>query len=92
MGQGLAAPAGAQIEFTVHVAGAGGGRLDVVMDGRHGAALAETLIDGEDAILTFVLTGDGARHWIRADVRSADGERTLMIGASPGRGPQRSAG
>jgi hypothetical protein len=80
MGQGVAAPAGSEVELTVHVQGAAGGRVDVVMDGRHGAALPDVLIDGDDAVLAFALTADGERHWLRADVRSADGERTLLIG------------
>jgi hypothetical protein len=79
MGQGLAAPVGAEVEFTVRVCGAAGTKLDIVLDGRHGAALAGAAIE-DDAVLTFLLTADGARHWIRADVRSGDGERLLMIG------------
>jgi hypothetical protein len=80
MGQGLAAPAGEAVAFTLRVTGCAGARVDMVMDGSHGAALAGATCDGEDAVLTFALTSDGARHWIRADVRSEDGERTLMIG------------
>jgi hypothetical protein len=80
MGQGLAAPAGAKVAFTLHVTGCAGAQVDMVMDGSHGAALAGAACDGDDAVLTFALTSDGARHWIRADVRSEDGERTLMIG------------
>jgi hypothetical protein len=80
MGEPLAAPKGAEVRFTVRVRATAGGLLDIVMDGRHGAALEGALIDGADAILTFTLPGDGARHWLRADVRSADGERTLVIG------------
>ena len=80
MGQGLAAPEGAEGAFTVRVGGAAGSRLDVVVDGRHGAALAEAPVEGDDAVLTFRLTGDGARHWVRADLRSDDGQRLLMIG------------
>ena len=57
-----------------------GARLDIVLDGAHGAALAGAVIDGDEASYEFALPGDGARHWLRADVRSADGARTLMIG------------
>jgi hypothetical protein len=80
MGQRVPAPAGAGIEFTVRVRGAAGARLDIVVDGRHGAALAETAIERDDTVRTFLLTADGARHRIRADVRSEDAERLLMIG------------
>ncbi|MGH6972856.1 MAG: hypothetical protein ACREEQ_14715, partial [Caulobacteraceae bacterium] len=79
-GEALAARAGAEVGFTVRIVGAAGARLDIIMDGRHDAALAGAAIDTDDATLAFTLTSDGARHWIRADVRSPDGARTLMIG------------
>jgi hypothetical protein len=80
MGQGIAAPAGAEVAFTLRIAGAAGALVDIVADGRHGAALEGVRVEGDDTVLTFLLTADGQRRWIRADVRSADGERTLMIG------------
>jgi len=80
MGESLAAPAGAAIDFAVHVAGLAGGRIDIVLDGEHGAALADMPVEDEDQTLRFRVAGDGARHWLRADIRSADGERTLAIG------------
>ena len=80
MGEALAVPAGALVLFTVRVRKLAGARLDIVMDGRHGVALVGAEIAGDDVTLGFSLPGDGARHWVRADVRSADGSRTLMIG------------
>jgi hypothetical protein len=80
MGEGLPAPKGAEVAFTVRVQKLAGAKVDVVMDGAHGVALADLLVEGDDATLTFTLPGDGARHWLRADVRSGDGARTLMIG------------
>jgi hypothetical protein len=80
MGEQLAAPAGAAVACTLHVTGLAGARLDVVVDGRHGAALEGATLASDDAVATFLLTSDGARHWIRADVRSADDARTLLIG------------
>jgi hypothetical protein len=80
MGQWLAAPAGAEVGVTVRVQGAAGAWLDVVIDGRRQAALPGATLDGDDAVLTFPLTSDGARHWIRADIRSPDDDRLLLIG------------
>ena len=80
MGEALAAPKGSEATFTVRVRKLAGARVDVILDGEHGIALAETAIKGDDATLSFTLPGDGARHWLRADVRSADGAKTLMIG------------
>lgn len=80
MGQALSVPAGRKAAFTLRVRNATGGCVDVVIDGRHEALLAGATIAGDDAILAFELAGDGARHWLRADIRSADGEHTLLIG------------
>jgi len=80
MGQGLAAPAGCDADFTLRVRNAGGGRVDIVIDGRHQAALSGASLASDDAVLTFQLPADGARHWVRADVRSADGQRIVLIG------------
>ncbi|HXQ09853.1 MAG TPA: CehA/McbA family metallohydrolase [Caulobacteraceae bacterium] len=80
MGQSLAAPRGSTVAFSVHVEGLAGACMDLVMDGQHGVALGDVSIADADQALSFTLPGDGMRHWIRADVRSADGERTLAIG------------
>lgn len=80
MGEALAAPKGAEAQFQVRVRKLAGARIDVILDGEHDVALAGALIEGDDATREFALPGDGARHWLRADVRSADGARTLMIG------------
>jgi len=80
MGQTLNAPAGAEVELSVRVQGADGARLDFVIDGVRDAAPPRAQIDGGDATLTFALPSDAARRWMRADVRSADDERLLLIG------------
>jgi len=80
MGESLPAPKGADVAFALHVEGLAGACVDVVMDGEHGVALAGQPIEHADQTLVFNLPGDGARHWLRADIRSADGERTLAIG------------
>jgi hypothetical protein len=80
MGGALAAPAGSTVTARVTANGLSGARLDVVLDGRHGAALADVEVYGDEAEFAFDLPGDGARHWVRVDARSADGERTLVIG------------
>jgi hypothetical protein len=80
MGESLPAPAGASVAFAVHVEGLAGACIDIVMDGEHAVALADDVIEGDDQTLSFALPSDGRRHWLRADVRSADNERTLVIG------------
>ncbi|HEY1560573.1 MAG TPA: hypothetical protein VGF71_06765, partial [Caulobacteraceae bacterium] len=80
MGEALTIPSGASADFTLHGRGLAGAQVDIVMDGRHDAAMENTILAGDDEILSFQLPGDGERHWIRADIRSADASRTLMIG------------
>ncbi len=80
MGGDLPAPKGADARFKVRVQNLSGAKLDLILDGVHGPALADAIIDSDDAVFDFTLPGDGARHWLRADVRSSDGARTLMIG------------
>jgi hypothetical protein len=80
MGEGLTALAGEAVDVTVHATGLAGARLDIVLDGRHDVALPGAILDADDVLVTFSLPADGARHWLRADIRSADGQRTLMIG------------
>ncbi len=78
MGGGLAAPAGAAVRLDIRVAAAGGGRIAV-----SGPAARLLRVDGEPALgadetrrLTW--TSDGARGWIRVDVRGPDGALWLL--------------
>ncbi len=80
MGEALAAPAGSEVRFLIRLENFSGALVDVILDGRHGAALRGVKVYGETAELRFTLPGDGLRHWIRIDARSPDGERTLLIG------------
>lgn len=78
MGGALAAPAGAAVEFSVRVAGAQGGRIDIIMDGAATPLLAQRGIDADDARRAFSWTSDGKPHWLRADVRDAAGKLILL--------------
>jgi hypothetical protein len=80
MGDGLAVPTRATAVFRLRVRGLTGAKVDIVLDGRHDTALADVRLADDDATLPFEFTGDGQRHWIRADIRSADGAKALMIG------------
>ena len=80
MGDALAAPDGAEVRFTLSANSVKGERIDIVVDGRRGVALAETLIGSDDYVERFDLPSDGRRHWIRADIRDAATGKLLMIG------------
>lgn len=79
MGDVLQAGAGQSVAFTVHVAQAAGGKLEIVADGSVLNVLADSSIGQDDQSFTFPWKSDGHRHWIRANVRGADG-RLLLVG------------
>ena len=77
MGDGLAAPSGAPVRVTIHVAHAAGGSLSLAGDGPK-PKLADATLGGEDETRTFEVAGDGRRHWLRVDVRGPDGKLWLL--------------
>jgi len=75
MGDNLRAPNGESVVFTVQTAP--GANVRIIEDGK---PLAVTFTPGDVAgVSTFRLTSDGARHWVRAEVRDAN-NRLLFIG------------
>lgn len=79
MGGVLAAPAGSRVAVSVHVAEVRAGRVELIVDGVRGRALTRPLADEADQTLDFDIPSDGGRHWVRADVRDAEG-RLVLIG------------
>ncbi|MFT3761153.1 MAG: CehA/McbA family metallohydrolase [Pseudoxanthomonas sp.] len=77
MGGSLPLPEGSEAAFVIGLAGVGGGRAQVVEDGRIVQELPLAADDGEQT-LRFSRQGDGRRHWLRIDVRGADGRLWLL--------------
>jgi hypothetical protein len=77
MGDALAAPAGTAVKVSVHVLHAAGGSLALAGDGPK-PKLADPRLGGDDATIAFEVAGDGARHWLRVDVRGPDGKLWLL--------------
>lgn len=75
MGDALAAPAGASLTLEAHVQGAQDGMVRLIEDGR---TLAERRLSSADETPVFNLVSDGARHWLRVDVRGPDGKLWLL--------------
>jgi hypothetical protein len=75
MGDALAASPGASLTLEAHVLGAEDGLVRVVEDGR---TLAERRLSSADETPVFNLVSDGARHWLRVDVRGPDGKLWLI--------------
>jgi hypothetical protein len=68
MGDALAAPAGATVRFSLHVAHVKGGRIALEEDGAPLGVLADPVVAADDDTKSFEIKGDGKRHWLRADV------------------------
>jgi hypothetical protein len=78
MGDALAAPAGVPVRFAVHVAHAPGARAEVLVDGAPAPLLRQARVDSEDSHQDFEWRSDGERHWVRVDVRDAQGKLILL--------------
>ncbi|WP_293385209.1 CehA/McbA family metallohydrolase [Phenylobacterium sp.] len=77
MGDAIAAPAGAVVRVSIHVAHAAGGSLSLAGNGPK-PKLADAALAGDDETRSFEVTGDGQRHWLRIDVRGPDGKLWLL--------------
>jgi hypothetical protein len=78
MGDSLRAPAGASVKFALRVVRAEGARVVVLLDGDPAALLKDGRVGSDDAQQDFSWTSDGKRHWLRVDVRSAEGKLLLL--------------
>lgn len=79
MGDAMVAPADSAVEFGVRIANATGARVEVVQDSRATAPVAALSITQADQSLRFQWRSDGKPHWVRVNVRSADG-KLLLVG------------
>lgn len=79
MGDALEAPAGTRVRFTVSTTALAGNTVEIVEDGRVIHPDADLAIRADRQSISFERTGDGKRHWLRANVRGAGGV-LLMVG------------
>lgn len=75
MGGELSVPARQSATFTVHVEQMAGGTIEVIRDG---AVIQRSPIKEASHAWPFKETADGKRHWIRIDVRDAEGKLALI--------------
>jgi hypothetical protein len=78
MGEALAARGGTRVHFRGNVQGVVGGRVEPVMDGRPLEGPEIPVISSATQSFEFSWRSDGRRHWVRADVRDADGHLVLV--------------
>ena len=77
MGGHIAVRQGERAELVLQVRNVPGGRVDVVRDGV--VQERRLTVDGSEFSHALTENGDGQRHWLRIDVRDAEG-RLLLIG------------
>jgi len=79
MGTVLAAGADTPVSLDLHVANCPGTTVHWFLDGVETSSLPAQPIASADQTLHAQWTSDGARHWIRAEVRDSD-NRLLLLG------------
>ncbi|WP_132145976.1 CehA/McbA family metallohydrolase [Luteibacter rhizovicinus] len=79
MGDEVAVKPGSVLRFVVHTEGVAGSRVELIDNGRALATPMNTAVQGSRDDRTVDWTADGKPHWIRANVRAADG-RLLLLG------------
>jgi hypothetical protein len=75
MGGAVSVPARQSAKFNVRVEQLAGGRIEVIRDG---AVTRHERVAGASHAWSFEEISDGRRHWIRIDVRDADGRLALI--------------
>jgi hypothetical protein len=81
MGESLQAPAGTPVRLLVRTAGVAQGMVVLAGDGARLAADPRAPVSEPNGIAVFEFVSDGARGWVRADVRSPQGK--LLLIANP---------
>ncbi len=79
MGDVLSAPAGSTVEFDVRAENVLGARVEVIQDGNIIEPQTDLSIHRPIQTLRFSWRSDGERHWLRVNVRGADG-KLLLVG------------
>ena len=78
MGDLLTAPAGTNVEFTIHTAACAGSKVDFLLDGKSIAALPDQAIDSADQTFHATWQSDGQQHWLETDILTPDGRIQLL--------------
>jgi hypothetical protein len=73
VGDNLRTGTGDRIAFAVQVVGAANAKLEIIRDGKPAPLLPDARVNTSDETLRFTVSSDGARHWYRVNLRSAEG-------------------
>jgi hypothetical protein len=78
MGDLLAAPAGVNIDLSIHTLACEGSKVEFLLDGKAIDVLPQQAIDAADKTLHAEWPSDGKQHWLETDVVAADGKLQLL--------------
>ena len=78
MGDAVKMAKDAKAAFSLKVANVDAGSVEIVVDGKVADLVDRPKIAGAAQSFAFVWTSDGGRHWLRANVRGADGKLVLI--------------
>ena len=78
MGDTLEVGRGTTVHFRGRAQGVNGGRVEPIVDGRHVDLLQKPEISPTSGSFEFSWRGDGKRHWVRVDIRDANGHLVLV--------------
>lgn len=67
-----------KVDFSVKVTNVAGGSVEIVLDGKTAPVLDQPRITNAAQTFSFAWTSDGRRHWLRVNVRGADGKLVLV--------------
>jgi hypothetical protein len=81
MGDSLASPTGQQVRFTVRMLGFESAHPEIIRDGDLTTLVDASPITTAEETRSFDYVSDGKRHWLRVNIRSADG--TLLAVGNP---------
>jgi hypothetical protein len=78
MGDRIQSPAAQQVHFTAKMTGLEGAHLEVIRDGEVTTLLDASPVQQKDETRSFDYQSDGKRHWLRINVRSAEGKLLIL--------------
>jgi hypothetical protein len=78
MGDALAAPAGSMVRFHATATAPAGSRIEVIVDGKVAHPEGDFALRATSRSVSFDWPADGRRHWIRLNVRDANGQLLLL--------------
>jgi len=81
MGDSLVAPNGTEVRVAMRATALAGAHVEVIVDGEAFVPKADLAIRASSQAVSFAWPSDGRRHWMRANVRGADG--ALLIVGNP---------